>query len=44
MLDFGGKLFANFLLNIIAFLVFMAAKLKVQEKLIPFFKIYITNK
>ena len=44
MLDFGGKLFANFLPNIIAFLVFMDAKLKVQKKVVPFFKIYIANK
>ena len=34
MLNFGGKL--EFSLNIIAFLAFMDAKLKVQKKMVPF--------
>ena len=42
MLNFGGKL--EFLPNIIAFLAFMDAKLKVQKKVVAFSKIYITNK
>ena len=42
MLNFGGKL--EFLLNVIAFLAFMGAKLNVQKKVVSFSKIYITNK
>ena len=42
MLNFGGKL--EFSLNIISFLALMDAKLKFRKKVIPFSKIYVTNK